>query len=213
VLIEWRATPNPHALRFDLPVPLPLRDPVAVTRASQDPPPIAERLLQLDGVEQCLLARDFVAVTRQGDRVDWTPLCAEILSSLADSLSRPDEIARMAPDDPKPVELDGDIERQIDELLRTRVAAQVARDGGDISFVDFEDGVVTVLLTGACGGCPSAMMTLTRNVETTLMRYVPEIRQVVAKQERSGAHRDEPAWRTMLRGRGARFRDDQSRAG
>lgn len=213
MLIAWRATPNPHALRFELPIVLPIGGPVAVTRATRDPPPLAARLMRLDGVAHCLVALDFVTVTREGDHVDWAALRTEILFSLTDSLSRRDEIAMIAQAEAQPVALQGDIERQIDDLLRTRVAPQVARDGGDITFVEYKHGVVTVVLTGACGGCPSALQTLKRGVETTLMRYVPEIRQVIATQERPGAHRAEPAWRAMLRGRGARFREDQERSG
>ena len=53
-------------------------------------------------------------------------------------------------------------------------------DGGDVELVDMKDGVVTVRLTGACGGCPMATMTLRHGVERAIREFVPEIKAVVA---------------------------------
>ena len=56
----------------------------------------------------------------------------------------------------------------------------VARDGGDISFENFKDGVVTVKLQGSCSGCPSSTLTLKKGVENLLSHYIPEVREVVS---------------------------------
>ena len=95
------------------------------------------------------------------------------------------------------------VEEQIVDILRTRIAPAVGRDGGSITLVGYRDGVATVEMRGACGGCPSALMTLKRSVETTLKRYVPELDRVEAEQE---AKPHKPFWKAMLEARGARFR-------
>jgi Fe-S cluster biogenesis protein NfuA len=48
-------------------------------------------------------------------------------------------------------------------------------DGGDVELVDVVDGVVTVRLTGACGGCPMSQMTLKQGIETYVKKKIPEI--------------------------------------
>lgn len=53
-------------------------------------------------------------------------------------------------------------------------------DGGDVELIDVSDGIVTVRLTGACGGCPMATMTLRNGVERTLKEQIPEVKEVVA---------------------------------
>jgi Fe-S cluster biogenesis protein NfuA len=53
-------------------------------------------------------------------------------------------------------------------------------DGGDVQLVDVKDGVVTLRLTGACGGCPMATMTLRGGIERVLKEQVPEVKEVVA---------------------------------
>ncbi|MBM3419759.1 MAG: NifU family protein [Bacteroidetes bacterium] len=62
-----------------------------------------------------------------------------------------------------------------------RVRPYLQSDGGDIEFIEVTaDNVVKVRLTGACHGCPYSMMTLKAGVEQTLMKEIPEIREVVA---------------------------------
>jgi Fe-S cluster biogenesis protein NfuA len=53
-------------------------------------------------------------------------------------------------------------------------------DGGDVQLVDVKDGIVKVKLTGACGGCPMATMTLKKGIERVLKERVPEVKEVVA---------------------------------
>lgn len=65
--------------------------------------------------------------------------------------------------------------REVIESFRPYIQA----DGGDIDFVGYEDGVVTVRLRGACTGCPHAAMTLKMGVERHLRERVPEIKEVV----------------------------------
>ena len=73
-----------------------------------------------------------------------------------------------------------DIEKQIVKILETKIRPAVARDGGDIKFKEYKDGVVTVSLQGSCSGCPSSTMTLKQGVQNLLCHYIPEIKEVIA---------------------------------
>ena len=205
MLIEIEATPNPATLRFLLPHPLPLAEPVAFERGDDDPRPrLAGRLLGIAGVRDILLAPDFIAVSRRADAPDWPDLQTDIVIALLAGLDEGDDAELAVWAAPVPAEHDA-VEQQIADILRTRIAPAVARDGGSITLVSYRDRVATVEMRGACGGCPSALMTLKRGVETTLKRYVPELERVEAVRD-TGAAR-EPFWKKMLTARGARFRD------
>jgi len=72
------------------------------------------------------------------------------------------------------------MKEKIEEALKL-IRPALQADGGDVEFVEVnEEGVVAVKLTGACGGCPMAQMTLTQGVERILKEQVPEIKRVVA---------------------------------
>lgn len=53
-------------------------------------------------------------------------------------------------------------------------------DGGDVELIDIRDGVVSVRLTGACGGCPMSMATLKNGIERVLRTEVPDVAEVIA---------------------------------
>ena len=71
---------------------------------------------------------------------------------------------------------------KIIEVLDTKIRPAVARDGGDIKFKSFENGVVKVQLQGSCSGCPSSLMTLKQGVQNLLKHYVKEVNSVEAVQ-------------------------------
>ncbi len=202
MLIRVELTPNPIARRFALPQPLPVDSPMAFDRLSKRRPRLAERLLTIDGVADLLLAREFISVSRDDSAAEWSSLqyevVAEITGALADGEDAElehwteDQVAR---DDP--------IEQQIAEILRTRVQPKVALDGGSITLLSYRDGVAKVRMSGACGGCPSAQMTLKRGVEITLKHYIPKLTKVEAALD---SDPKKPFWRSMLEARGAKFR-------
>jgi Fe-S cluster biogenesis protein NfuA len=66
------------------------------------------------------------------------------------------------------------------EAILDQIRPNLKRDGGNVELVDAEDGIVKVRLTGACGSCPMATMTLKHGVERVLKEKLPEIKQVVA---------------------------------
>lgn len=68
---------------------------------------------------------------------------------------------------------------KVEKALQT-IRPALQADGGDVELIDVQEGVVKVRLRGACGGCPMSQMTLTRGVEATIRRIVPEIKRVEA---------------------------------
>ena len=73
---------------------------------------------------------------------------------------------------------DSDIVVQIKELLDTKVRPAVARDGGEITFGDYKDGMGFLHMQGACSGCPSSTATLKAGIENMLKHYIPEVQRV-----------------------------------
>ena len=73
-----------------------------------------------------------------------------------------------------------EIEEKIVKILEQKIRPAVARDGGDIKFKEFKDGVVKVQLQGSCSGCPSSTMTLKQGVQNLLCHYLPEVKEVIA---------------------------------
>ena len=80
---------------------------------------------------------------------------------------------------------------KIIEVLDTKIRPAVARDGGDIKFKSFKNGIVKVQLQGSCSGCPSSIMTLKQGVQNLLKHYVKEVNSVeLIKNEKRLSYRD-----------------------
>ena len=73
-----------------------------------------------------------------------------------------------------------EIEQKIVKILDQKIRPAVARDGGDIKFKEYKDGIVKVQLQGSCSGCPSSTMTLKQGVQNLLCHYLPEVKEVIA---------------------------------
>jgi len=71
------------------------------------------------------------------------------------------------------------MEEKIKEILDT-IRPALQADGGDVEYIDYNDGVVTVRLKGACGSCPMSMMTLKQGIEARIRSQIPEVKTVEA---------------------------------
>lgn len=71
------------------------------------------------------------------------------------------------------------MQEKVKEVL-DRIRPALQRDGGDAELVEVKDGIVSVRLKGACGGCPMSQMTLKMGIEREIKKVVPEVKQVVA---------------------------------
>ncbi len=73
---------------------------------------------------------------------------------------------------------DSEVVIKIKKIIDTQVRPAVARDGGDITFQSFDNGIVYLQMKGSCSGCPSSALTLKAGIEKTLKHYIPEVLEV-----------------------------------
>lgn len=180
MFIQTESTPNPATLKF-LPGQAVLDSGTADFPAAEAAAksPLAQRIFAVGGVTGVFFGTDFVTVTK-ADGVDWNHIKPAILGAImehyqsgAPVMTGEQAAAHQAHDGP-----DGDIVKQIKELLDTRVRPAVAQDGGDITFHGFDRGVVYLHMKGACAGCPSSTLTLKMGIENLLRHYIPEVTEV-----------------------------------
>lgn len=177
MFIQTEATPNPATIKF-IPGQVVMTKGNAEFRdaANTARSPLASRLFRIDGVSSVFLAGDFVSVTRDAQS-DWSFLKPQVLAAIMEHyLSGLPVIEGSGDEDNNGLE--SEIVIQIRELMDTRVRPAVARDGGDIEFVKFEDGIVWLRMKGACSGCPSSTATLKMGIENMLKHFIPEVKSV-----------------------------------
>ncbi len=73
-----------------------------------------------------------------------------------------------------------EIIKEIKKQITEKIRPALVMDGGNIEFVDYDDGILKVRLLGACHGCPMASITLKNAVEGILKEYIPEIQEVIS---------------------------------
>lgn len=182
MFIQTETTPNPSTLKF-LPG-RPVLDRGALEFRSFEAAsssPLARALLSIGGVDAVMFGPDFVSVTKAD--VEWAHLKPAVLGTIMEHFTSGapvvlDAAAAGSPSaeffDPE----DTETVATIKELIETRVRPAVANDGGDITFRGFRDGVVYLVMKGACSGCPSSTATLKNGIENLLRHFVPQVRAV-----------------------------------
>ncbi|MEE8370641.1 MAG: NifU family protein [Sphingomonadales bacterium] len=185
MLIETEPTPNPDTLKF-----IPDRTVLetgGLHFADADTArksPLASAIFELDCVAAVFLGSDFLSVTRRSD-TDWEELKPRVLMTIMDHFVSGRPVIEGSDGDGEApagdfAEEDREIVEQIKAVLNEKVRPAVARDGGDIVFHGFRNGIVHLHLQGACAGCPSSTFTLKAGVENLLKYYVPEVVAVEA---------------------------------
>lgn len=173
-------TPNPNSIKWVLGQVV--ADGVAAASFGKgvgaDVSPLAASIVALDGVTGVLLGPNFVTVTKQED-ADWTALAAPIVAAIKAWAASGRPALGPAFEPPAAAE-DDEIVARIRTILERDVRPYVEQDGGEIRFAGYHDGVVEVVLQGACAGCPSSAVTLKLGIEARLKNEVPEVRSVVA---------------------------------
>jgi Fe-S cluster biogenesis protein NfuA len=177
IQVDTVPTPNPNALMFrvtEVLIPTGTHEYMKGSEAKNAP--LAQVLLKHEGVELVLIAPRFVTVRKEPE-ASW----AQIVPPLKDDLRRFLASGEMAVLDTgiglKPEERTA-LERKIIQILDDDIRPALANDGGDVSFVSFEEGVVYLQLSGACGTCPSSTMTLKMGIEALLKEELPEVTSV-----------------------------------
>ena len=181
-MIQIENTPNPDSLKFLSEKTLSTigTEEFKKERKNEIKIPFIKELLNFKGVELILLSEKFLSVKKTKD-VSWNELKPMVISHLNDYFEKNDEPILK---ESKKIEENGDFDNEtvnkIIEVLDTKIRPAVARDGGDIKFKSFENGVVKVQLQGSCSGCPSSLMTLKQGVQNLLKHYVKEVNSVEA---------------------------------
>lgn len=175
------ATPNPETMKFVFNrMILPEQTADFPTVASTGNSPLAKNLFEFNFVNGVFIMNNFVTITRAPE-VEWEeiiPIMKEFLKSYV-AAGEPILFAPIE-EDVRDFGADNIVVAQIKEILDTYIKPAVEVDGGQISFRDFENGIVTVELRGSCSGCPSSTVTLKRGIEGMLTRMVPEVKEVIA---------------------------------
>ena len=179
MLVETVETPNPNSLKFIPNMTVSEIGPVEVFKDKEDKKiPLANNILAIEGVTSIFFGDDFISVNKK-EPVKWDDLKPGIISEINDFYGKGNKVVlkkKLENNDQQKEE--SEVVTKIKEVLESKIRPAVARDGGDIKFKSFNDGIVTVELQGSCSGCPSSIVTLKRGVENMLKHYVPEVNSV-----------------------------------
>ncbi len=178
MFVQTENTPNPNSLKFLPGKIVSEHNSFEVTEKEQTNNELVRNLLSINGVEGIFLGKDFISVNKVND-ISWDEIKHIVVSFINDFYSKGNEFVIDKSLDENSVNLK-EIEKKIIKILDQKIRPSVARDGGDIKFKDFNNGVVRVQLQGSCSGCPSSTMTLKQGVQNLLCHYIPEVKEVVA---------------------------------
>jgi len=190
MMVETEQTPNPDTLKFLPGKQVSEVGPIEFLKDDKSiKVPLANKILSLEGTLMVFFGKDFITVKKEKD-LNWEDLKHGIISEINDFYSKGNNVVvgkdlRLAKilnesaSDSKTVQ-SNEIINKINEVLNSKIRPAVAKDGGDITFKSFKDGVVIVELKGSCSGCPSSIMTLKQGVQNLLCHYIPEVKSVKA---------------------------------
>ena len=184
MMVETEQTPNPDTLKF-----LPgkkVSEVGSIEFLKNDNPikvPLANKILSIEGTLMVFFGEDFITVKKEKN-LNWEDLKHGIISEINDYYSKGNNVVvkkdLSKSDSKSDSNQSNEIINKINEVLDSKIRPAVAKDGGDITFKSFKDGIVTVELKGSCSGCPSSIMTLKNGVQNLLCHYIPEVKSVEA---------------------------------
>lgn len=190
------STPNPKVMKFVANRAIIQGDSIEFMNIDEAKnAPLAVKLFHFPFVKEVFIARNFVSLTKY-DMMEWEDVVMETREFIREYLENGgvvvEEINEVNSEatnteetptkleEVKPEEL-GEIETRIVEILEEYVTPAVESDGGNIKFISYEEGKVSVLLQGACSGCPSSTVTLKQGIENILKKMLPTlVNEVVA---------------------------------
>ena len=179
MFVQTEVTPNPNSLKFLPGKMVSNNGSFEVTKKEDTDSELVRNLLSVNGVIGVFLGADFLSINKKED-VTWEDIKHIVISLINDFYSTGKEfvIANELFEEKK--EEHNEIEKKIISILETKIRPAVAKDGGDIKFKEYKDGIVKVELQGSCSGCPSSTMTLKQGVQNLLCHYLPEVKEVIA---------------------------------
>lgn len=176
--VQTEITPNPNSLKFLPGKKVSNSGSYEIVKKDGVKNDLIRNILSVNGVDGIFLGEDFISVNKN-DKINWEDIKHIVISLINDFYSDGKEFVideNLVDQSPK---LD-DIEKKIVKILDQKIRPAVAKDGGDIKFKEFKNGIVKVQLQGSCSGCPSSTMTLKQGVQNLLCHYLPEVKEVVA---------------------------------
>ena len=176
MFVQTEITPNPNSLKFIPGKSVSLIGPVEITEINKTGNELIRNILSIKGVKGVFLSDNFISVNKTNG-YEWEDLKHIIISFINDYFANGNENVISEIEETKKLDT-STVEGQIIRILETKIRPAVARDGGDIKFKEFSNGIVRVELQGACSGCPSAALTLKQGVQNLLCHYIPEVKEV-----------------------------------
>ena len=178
MFVQTEVTPNPNSLKFLPGKKVSNSGPYEITNKDETQNALVRNLLSINGVEGIFLGEDFISINKK-EIIKWDEIKHIVISFINDFYSEGKQFVIDESLEEQNSNLD-ELEQKIVKILDQKIRPAVARDGGDIKFKEFKDGVVKVQLQGSCSGCPSSTMTLKQGVQNLLCHYLPEVKEVVA---------------------------------
>ena len=178
MFVQTEITPNPNSLKFLPGKNVSNKGSFEITQKDQTNNELIKNLLSITGVEGIFLGKDFISINKYDD-TSWDEIKHIVISLINDFYSSGKEcvVENTLIENNENLK---DIEKKIVKILDEKIRPAVAKDGGDIKFKEFKDGIVKVQLQGSCSGCPSSTMTLKQGVQNLLCHYLPEVKKVEA---------------------------------
>ena len=178
MFVQTEITPNPNSLKFIPGKIVSNSGSFEVTKKDNVNNDLIRNILSINGVVGIFLSKDFISVNKDNEN-SWDDIKHIVISHINEFYATGKKFIIDKDLDEQSESLD-EIEKRIVQLLEEKIRPAIARDGGDIKFKEFKDGVVKVQLQGSCSGCPSSTMTLKQGVQNLLCHYLPEVKEVVA---------------------------------
>jgi len=179
MFVQTEITPNPNSLKFMPGKTVSNGGSFEITKKEQIDNELVRNLLSINGVTGIFLGVDFISINKK-EKEEWEDIKHIVISLINDFYSSGKEFVIDKSLDAKEKINLIEIEKQIIKILDTKIRPAVAKDGGDIKFKEFKDGIVKVQLQGSCSGCPSSTMTLKQGVQNLLCHYIPDVKEVIA---------------------------------
>ncbi len=178
MFVQTEITPNPNSLKFLPGKIVSNKGSFEITQKDHTNNELVKNLLSINGVEGIFLGKDFISINKYDD-ASWDEIKHIVISLINDFYSTGKEcvVENSLIENNENLK---DIEKKIVKILDEKIRPAVAKDGGDIKFKEFKDGIVKVQLQGSCSGCPSSTMTLKQGVQNLLCHYLPEVKKVEA---------------------------------
>lgn len=189
VEVYAEVTPNPAVMKFGTNKALTQTDVEFknIEEASKSSP-LAQALFSFPFVKEIFISENYISITKY-DMIDWNEVYQEVRTFIRSYIQEGKKIITELPKQQTtqnvevPKESLTDTEAKIVDILDEYIKPAVASDGGNIAFqsYDAENKRVSVVLQGACSGCPSSTVTLKNGIETMLKEMLPnQINEVVA---------------------------------